>query len=426
MEEAEPARTNSWWPWVIIIAAGVWSVWGALHPFSGDTANSRLATVYALTHHGTWQIDASDHSNPFAAGTVDKVRVNGKMYSSKPPVMPLVMTGVYAALRAVGLLDLDNEADRGTLLKIETLLLIAVPFILSGIAFLIVLRCFGLDDRLTSLGLLALLWGTEYAGYAGTLNNHVPATASLIIALSVYCRFPAEKNVSTYIMCAVAGLGLGFAITVDLPTTVFALVIALAFMFKFPIPNVLCGIAGALIPIGVHCAVMISLHGSPAPFQLNDAYYLYEESYWRDPYGIDGLNHPRGLYLFNMTFGRVGLFLMYPIAAIGFIGILRQLGNREMRPWATAILAAFAVMFFYYGLTSNNYGGASFGFRWLIVVAPFFVLSAMVWMRDRSSPLMLCIVWLAIVISVISAVQCRMNVWSVNQEWPTRIFGPLV
>ena len=426
MDPSPSTSSRSFWPWIIILSATAWSAWGALHPFSGDTANSRMATVYALTHHNTWQIDPEGLENPYAARTVDKVRVGGKLYSSKPPVMPLIMTGIYAATRAMGIYDLDREDDRLPLLKLQTLLLITVPFLLSGIAFLVVLRQSGLDERLVGLGLLALLWGTEYAGYAGTLNNHVPSAAALIVALGVYRGVENKKDVQTGIWCLVAGFALALAVTIDLPVAIFAVILAGAFVLKYSPRNVTLGIVGALFPVAVHCVVMMKLHGSPMPFQTNGSYYQYEESYWRDPYGIDGLNHPLGLYLFNMTIGRVGVFLMYPIVTLGLIALVTQLRTREQRFWAASVLCAFTILFFYYWLTTNNYGGASFGFRWMIIIGPFFVLAAMQRLKDSDSPIAVGFCWLAIVISVLTAFQCRAYVWSVNKEWPQWIFGPLV
>lgn len=426
MQEPKPESGHTPWPWLVILAAAAWSAWGALHPFSGDTANSRMATVYALMHHGTWQIDGEGQPNPYESGTVDKVRVEGKMYSSKPPVMPLMMTGIYAALRATGTFDLDREEDRLPLLKIQTLLLVTLPFTLAGIAFLVALRSFGLNEHLVTLGVVALMWGTEFAGYAGTLNNHVPATGALLVALGVYRGVGDAKDVQTGIWCLLAGMALGLAVTIDLPLAVFVLLLASAFLLKYSPRNVALGIVGALIPVGVHCAIMMMLHGSPMPFQTNGEYYLYEESYWRDPYGIDGLNHPLGLYMFNMTIGRVGVFLMYPVVALGFIALLAGMVKGEDRLWSASVTGAFAMLFFYYLLTTNNYGGASYGFRWLIVIAPFFLLALMQQLKRVQSPMVLGIVWFAVAVSVFSAWHCRLHVWSVNQEWPQRFFGPLV
>jgi len=60
-----------------------------------DLALSRLATIYSLTEHGTFYLDSpgAKDDNPFASHTIDKVMAKGRLLSSKPPVLPLMMTG---------------------------------------------------------------------------------------------------------------------------------------------------------------------------------------------------------------------------------------------------------------------------------------------------------------------------------------------
>ncbi|MBM3290796.1 MAG: hypothetical protein FJY92_11655, partial [Candidatus Hydrogenedentes bacterium] len=106
---------------------------GASRGEHGDLAVSRLATVYSLTHHGTWSIDQPD--NPFARETIDVVVVRGdessgverggRLISSKPPVMPLIMTGVYFGAHAIAGWELTSDADVDRLLVLMTVLLVS-------------------------------------------------------------------------------------------------------------------------------------------------------------------------------------------------------------------------------------------------------------------------------------------------------------
>ncbi|HOQ90273.1 MAG TPA: hypothetical protein PLX03_09060, partial [Candidatus Hydrogenedentes bacterium] len=80
-----------------IFLAGLMLIAGTLlRPgiYIGDSINSRLATVYALAHYGSWNLESPDpdHPNPFEARAVDKVVVQGRLISSKPPLLPLLMT----------------------------------------------------------------------------------------------------------------------------------------------------------------------------------------------------------------------------------------------------------------------------------------------------------------------------------------------
>ncbi|MFP6582293.1 MAG: hypothetical protein VCD00_07025 [Candidatus Hydrogenedentota bacterium] len=428
MEASTKSVYQRWAAGFIILAAAAWSTWGALHPFSGDTTNSRMATVYALVHDGTWQIDAAETGNPFANRTVDKVKVDGKLYSSKPPVMPLMMTVHYWVLHRIANFDLDREGDRLALLKIQVITFITIPFALAGFAFYFLLRSYALGTGATLIPIIALMSGTEYAGYAAAMNNHVPATACLIGAFAVFRCVDEKKNVQTGIICALAGLCLGLSVVIDLPSAIFVVVLAIAFVSKFSRQNIAWAVAAASIPLIVHCAIMISLHGSPVPFQMNHEYYMYEESYWRDPYGVDGLNHPWGLYLFNMTIGRVGVFLLYPVMVIGLMELLFREKGRDRRQslWNASILAAFLILVLYYLTGTNNYGGASYGFRWFIIITPFFLVGAAQAVDRIANTPGRIVVWIALAISIASAIQCRNNLWSVNHEWPTQLFGPLV
>ena len=141
--------------WAIILLATVCSFWGALNPFSGDTANSRMATVYALVHYGSWEIGNPDHPNPLEGGTIDKVRVEGKLYSSKPPVMPLLMAAQYWALHRIVGYDLRQESDRKPVLRILIATCVSLPFLLSGVAFYFLLGIWRIKPWVKAVGLSA-------------------------------------------------------------------------------------------------------------------------------------------------------------------------------------------------------------------------------------------------------------------------------
>lgn len=414
--------------WAILVSAGVWSVWGALHPFSGDTANSRMASVYALAHHESWEIGNSEEENPFESGTIDKVRVDGKMYSSKPPVMPLMMTAEYMLLRGVAGVNLEEPDDRLQALKVMTLTFITLPFLLSGVAFWSLLRYFDTKPWVQAMGLLAFLWGTEYAGYAATVNNHVPATACLTIGMWGYITLEDRKGIGTGILMTLLGIVMGLAVVIDLPSAIFVLILIVGFVAKFSKVNVSCGVAGFLVPVAVHSGIMLMLTGSPLPFQMNHDYYMYEESYWRNPVGIDALNHAWGLYLFNMTFGRVGVFIMYPLFLIGAISVLKSLFERDSknRLWCIGVVCSSLILGAYYVSSTNNYGGSSFGFRWLIITTPFFMVPACQFVNQTRSRFVVGICVVLLSISVFSATQCRLNPWSLGREWPIEIFGTLM
>jgi len=78
------------------VAAFFLLLWALLTHSHANSWNdtSRLATVEALVHQGTWAIEHT----AFAERTADRILWNGHFYSDKPPVLSFVAAGVYAIL----------------------------------------------------------------------------------------------------------------------------------------------------------------------------------------------------------------------------------------------------------------------------------------------------------------------------------------
>src|SRR5690606_17173118 len=114
--------------------AAAWVVFGTTQTPGGDTLNSRLASVYSLSVHGTWVIAGPElpEPNPFEPKTVDKVRLGAETYSTKPPVLPLLMTGLYQALRPVLGWDIREADDAHGIGR-------AMSFVFSGGGYLLCL-----------------------------------------------------------------------------------------------------------------------------------------------------------------------------------------------------------------------------------------------------------------------------------------------
>jgi hypothetical protein len=157
--------------------------------------------------------------------------------------------------------------------------------------------------------------------------------------------------------------------------------------------------------------------------------YLFESSYWRNPLGIDALNEPRLTYLFNITFGRFGLFLLFPAMLVAVFGVgetLRRDPCKLRVPVAMATCALF-VLTAYYVKSTNNYGGASYGFRWYIGSVPVLLLLGIPLFNRLRSPLGWTALAFAAVVSAYSAWECLQAPWGTGNEWTCRLlFGPAV
>ena len=132
---------------MLVWAALVFAMLGAYDRSFGDTANSRLATVYSLARYGTWYIDRPLDQPPirFEQATIDKVMVNGHILSSKPPVLPLAMTGEYILLNKLFGYDLDNGKDTDQILRIMSMTFVGTAYLAAVFFSLRILRMFIAD-----------------------------------------------------------------------------------------------------------------------------------------------------------------------------------------------------------------------------------------------------------------------------------------
>ena len=160
-----------------------------------------------------------------------------------------------------------------------------------------------------------------------------------------------------------------------------------------------------------------------------DDWYDYPGSYWREGTrrGVDR-GEPNTLrYLFHMTLGHYGLFLITPfwlLLPLGFTRGLRS-GSSDLRRLVGAILLASLVCLTFYALRptiDRNYGGVSCCLRWMLWFAPFwlFVCAAgLDWINDsRRREWWWCLVILLAAGSVFSAATCLDTPW--QAPWPYR------
>ena len=85
--------------------------------------------------------------------------------------------------------------------------------------------------------------------------------------------------------------------------------------------------------------------------------YNFRSSYWRNPIGVDGMNEGYLVYLFHMTVGRFGTFLLFPVLLLGVAGFCKALFDRKF-PLRIVVLSAgiaFIIMTTFYIIKTNNY-----------------------------------------------------------------------
>lgn len=414
---------------IILCAAAISVLLGTGDYSNNDAENSRLATVYSLSHYGTWHIDRPAGEDPisFEQDTIDKVMIHGHLFSSKPPMLTLWMTAEYVALNRLFGWDLGNEDDVDKILRVMTMTIAGASYILAGIFFAKTQRLFKTDALTRALLLFCTMFCTQLWGFSCHLNNHVPATGMLMIAVYFGVGLAKKRLAPRLWRFALFGMAAGLVPTLDMPATIFVAILGLFLLARYPVKTLFAAGFVALVPLFIHGAAMFSATGDLRPVQTRDDVYLYEGSYWRNPQGIDALNEPKGTYLFHMTVGRCGIFSLYPILLVGMAASIRAIARPRMpnRDIILAATAGFVILALYYLFKTNNYGGEAYGFRWFIVAMPVLLLMGepvLETMRARWKWLLTAIM---IGISFYSAAECARNPWGANHQWTCRLFlGP--
>lgn len=413
--------------WLVISIAAVFVILGTYGRSLGDTANSRLATVLSLTKHGTWYIDRppGERPNYFEERTIDKVLVKGRLLSSKPPMLPLMMTGEYWLLNKVFGWDLEHRRDRAPIIRTLSMTLIGLSYVVVIVFFAKTLLLFVTDETTRAVALFSLAFGTQLWGYSTHINNHVPAAAMVVISLYLTLTLGRGKKTPKAWRFFFFGLAGGLVPTLDMPAGVFVLIAGLYLLNKFPKQTLTWALLGASIPLATHLAITVSVTGSPLPVQMRGELYMYEAAYWRNPRGIDALNETKATYLFHILVGRSGLFSLFPILLSGVAASLRALYKKDMALRGPILAGAlgFLVLTLYYVVGTDNYGGEAYGFRWYIVAMPVLLMMGAPLLATVRARWKWIFISLMVGVSFYSAWECSVHPWGANQQWTCRFLG---
>ena len=428
---------------LLLIAASLGLHLAALvraEPLQSANDRSRWATVRALTEHGDFAIDPYEFDERWS--TIDQVQVGGRLYSTKPALLPLAVTAVYLPVKTLTGWDLAKDpapATRWTLLVVNLLPFAAALFVTRTL-----LTDFARTDFARFLSLGTLAFGTFLSAFLPVLNNHTAAGCCAALALAPLIRIHAGDR-SPWRFAA-AGFFASLTVTNELPAGLFAL-LALAACVRADFGRTLRWfLPAAALPAVAFLAATVAQTGGPLPFYLRYGGEAYEfvrhgrPSYWTNPTGLDA--NPDGFwpYLFHCTLGHHGLFSLTPVwllsAWVGFASC-RILSIRPAQaddsssltphPLAPAAAATWlltaAVLGFYLTRTANyNYGGTSVALRWLVWLSPLWAVS-LVPLADRCARRRW-FVWLAAALlgaSVASAWWSSPNPW--RHPWLYDVVG---
>mgnify|MGYP000933213502 CR=1 FL=1 len=328
--------------------------------------------------------------------TIDMVKHDGHLYSSKPPLLPTLMAAVYWPIHRLTGANLgDNPYEIGRFMLI---LFNIIPLAIYFVLLAALVERFGATDWGRIFVMTACCFATFLATFAVVINNHLPAAvcAAAAVYAAVRICFDGERRLRYYFL---AGLFAALAAANELPAASLLAALSLAVLLKSPRAALLAFVPGVLLVAAGFFSTNWIAHGTFKPpyahrggeGEENWYEYTYErngriiESYWmahgRNTRGLDRGEQSPAVYAANVLVGHHGIFSLTPVWLLSFAGMgvwMLRRGDPRLR-WAAAGTAAIslACLAFYLGqpVINRNYGGMTSGLRWMFWLAPLWLLA---------------------------------------------------
>jgi len=357
----------------------------------GFNDGSRLATVESLGERGTFCIDDSlfvrpsfhpGRSNPYnpriegvrVVGTLDKVRIDGRFYSDKPPVPALLSGGCYRLW-----LDCGGAPARdaiGGFCYWWTVLASGVPFAIAVFAMCRTARDLGFPP------LWQLLFAASFAGctlalvYTRHLNGHIQLLATAAVVCWQLVRLAVDPSQTRLILMG-ASAGLGFTLDLAIGPILFGLVLLAVVGTTRSIRSVGLFSASALPFSALHFALNYGLGSTFVPLGSVMEYLDYPDSAF-GPHNATG-NWKHGSitafagYAFALLFGERGFLAFHPTLWLALpAAVWLWLKADRFRRIVLAIAISWPLLSWaLYSATSNNHSGSCCSIRWFVpLLAP--------------------------------------------------------
>jgi hypothetical protein len=413
-------------------------------PFLSANDRSRWDTIRALVEHGTYKID--DIVSEPNWDTIDMVQHKGRdgklhLYSSKPTLLTTLLAGEYWLiyhLTGATLGEHPYEIGRFMLVTINIVPLAILLFLLARLV-----ESWGTSDwgRIYIVATAAL--GTFLTTFAVTLNNHLTAAVTTIIALYAAVRifYNGRRELHYFV---IAGLFAALTAADELPALSFLVALSVGLLWKAPRQTLVAYLPAVLLVAAGFFGTNYLAHDSLRPPYMHrgnpaagDNWYEFTytrksdgrviPSYWSKPEGIDRGTPSVGWYALNVLVGHHGIFSLTPVWLLAVPGVILLGWGRRYRLRDLALLissvSTVCVAFYIFGVKplDRNYGGMTSGFRWVFWMAPLWLLAALPaadWLAAARWRRILGYVLLGL--SVLSASYPTWNPWT--QPWLTNLF----
>lgn len=354
-------------------------------PLQSANDRSRWCTVWSLVERGTFQIDEIREHPGW--DSIDIIRDGGHYYSTKPPLLSILVAGVtWCVQRVTGwnLLDHTHAVTTIVLFVINIL-----PFALSLVLLSRLLKRVAQTSWCRLFVLSAAAFGTLVTPYLMTLNNHTVAVVGVMISLFALERVLSDESPRGWHF-ALCGLAAGWACANELPAAAFGLA-TFVLAAKRSVRQTACWYApAALVPIVAFLATNVVATGSWKPTYANFGSAKYNfvidgiPSYWMDPDGVDrNLDSPL-IYFIHSTVGHHGIFSLTPLFLLALVGWFMSGGftagsirHAALRTLVRvgAVMTVLVIGFYMTRFDNYNYGGVSCGLRWALWLIPFWLLA---------------------------------------------------
>ena len=379
--ETESSAAVRWAGWLIILLGMSMATSRLLStgPLNSANDRSRWCTVWSLAEKGTYQIDEARQKPGW--DTIDLVKHEEHFYSTKPPLLPWMVTQFYKGLKFATGWTLDTQ-----LLTVTRILLFLINIVPMTIALglwrgMIAERVRDPFAQLFAMVLLA--GGTLLSPFLAVFNNHTVAATSVMLAIWAVDRMHREVNGKWEF--ALAGVALGFGICNELPSAALAGLVFLLLWSQVPRSMWALMVVAFLVPLGLFFWTNYVATGGLRPFYSfygSEKYVFIHEgipSYWKNPQGVDANRDGFGMYLLHCTIGHHGWFSLTPAFLWTLVAWcvprFREPGDEKSR-WPFLIGSVSFIVFAFYMLKTENYnyGGVSVALRWMLWLAPAWVL----------------------------------------------------
>jgi len=400
----------------------------------GQNDLSRFVAVDSLANRGVLYVDDSPWAKMRETRDGrqfymlnDMVYAAPHFYSSKPPVLTIILAGVLKVFQAIGAEFRFHPAYRAA--KPAFLLTWLVIGSTSALAFYAFRRKVGEAVGAAEADLVTVLTlgGTLFLSYSTTMNHHTFTAALVLLSFFQLGMAEGTRAVPSG-RAALAGFLMGLAAVVDIgPGFIFSVAFGLYVLCYLRSWRVLLWFVLASVPpLALHCAVQYETFGTILPVQMLGGVMDYEGSYWHAPIGPDAWEIPRYKYWLLTLFSARGLFVLSPILLVGAAGLARAV-REAARPQraghgyvALTVLFGMAFLFVYYSfIAGTSFGGACFGMRWYIGFVPLLSFyAARDYGASRGSHRFRSVFYLLGVISVMYALVGMQHPWLLMENNP--------